>query len=286
MRAALIVLALTGAAVASPSQEFKSAQQAFRNGDCPSAMRILFELTDPPKLADPSELEEAYALLGACRVDTGDLEGGRAEFEHVLFLDPTRQLDSLVFSKGAIRVFDQTKSDISARIARDLELKRAQEERDKLAARLANLQVYEQHSIGVAFLPFGAGQFQNKDRGKGIAFAAGQGLTLSVSFGVWYYLVNKYGINCHCVAQSDAGTVRDLQELEIAAGITFLVLYGGSVVDALRHYEPQTLIKGDPNLDRQPPPKKAAAKTSFWRRAHLVPMASPTGAGIGLSWEN
>jgi len=83
------------------------------------------------------------------------------------------------------------------------------------------------------YLPLGAGQFDNGDTGKGVAFAIGQGVTLTVSAGTWLYLTSHY--HGDDVPLRDASRVRGLEGLEIATGVAFFALYTWSVIDALVH---------------------------------------------------
>src|SRR3569623_1703576 len=141
------------------------------------------------------------------------------------------------------------------------------------------MKVVETHQYYLNFLPFGAGQFQNHDRWAGIGFATGEAATLATSLGIWFYLTDKYGINCpKCVATADAPGVLRLQQVEIGAGIAFFAVYGASILHALYHYQPHIEGKSDPSL--LPPDMRTvepAKKTSFRDRIHIGPMLTPSG---------
>jgi tetratricopeptide (TPR) repeat protein len=297
VRAALIALAvaLSSTVHANPSQELDAANQAFRNGQLAVALEKYNALLypPPPKIANPGEIIEAYVNLGVCRVDAGDPDGAKREFEKALQLDPNRQLDPLLITnKEAVRLFDDTKADIRnrARAAEDKQkLAELQKEREDF---IKSLRPYKVNQFGFNFIPFGTGQFQNGDQGKGIAFAAGQGITFGTSIVIWGYLVNTYGITNHNlqVSLAEAGRIRLLQEIEVGSGIAFIGLYVWGVVDAYRHYKPQVEVKPDdsllpPNLRNleKPKPKKTS---SLIDRIHVAPMITPNGAGIGVGWEN
>ena len=51
---------------------------------------------------------------------------------------------------------------------------------------------FERHPLYVAMIPFGAGQVQNGERGKALAFAATEGVTAAASVGAWLYLRDRY----------------------------------------------------------------------------------------------
>jgi tetratricopeptide (TPR) repeat protein len=296
VRAALIVVALVlgSIAEANPSQDLDAANQAFRSGQLATALPLYNALLypPPPRLANTNEVVEAYVNLGVCRVDAGDVDGAKREFEKALQLDPNKQLDPLLINnKEAVRLFDDTKADIRNR-ARDAEAK--QQLADLLKEREAyrkSLVVYRSHPFYQNFVPFGTGQFQNGDTPKGVAFAAGEGLTFATSIAIWGYLVNTYGISNHNlnISRDEAVTIHNLQVAEVGTGIAFFTLYVWGVIDAYRHYQPQVRVKADdsllpPNLRNLDPPKPPK-KTSLLDRMHVVPIVTPNGAGIGVGWE-
>ena len=290
--AVIAVAGLAGIATASPAQDLEQARQAFRQHDYDSAMKLTtFLLYPDEKLALPSDLVEAHVILGASNFETGHRAEAKAEFEKALQIQPDKSLTDLLFSEGAIRLFDETKADIEARAERDAQLRKLADERERIRRYKESLVVVEKRAFVVNFAPFGAGQFQNKQPVRGILFAAGQGITGGISAGVFLYLAGKYGLNA-TVPLADGERVRQLQQLEIGAGAAFFAIYAWSVVDALLNYKPSVQIEGDdtllPPLRDLPAPakKRPAKKTSLLDRMQLRPMISPESAGIGLSWEN
>lgn len=290
----VVVLALGGAiASASPAQDLERARQSFRQHDYDAAMKLATYLLYPDeKLALPTDLVEAHVILGASNFETGHRAEARSEFEKALQIQPDRSLTDLLFSEGAIRLFDQTKADIEARAERDAQLRKLADERERIRRYKESFVVVEKHSFGINFAPFGAGQFQNKQPVRGVLFAAGQGLTGGISAGVFLYLAGKYGLNAK-VPVVEGPRVRRLQQIEIGTGIAFFAIYAWGVVDALLHYKPSVQIEGDDSLLpplRDLPADKLhrlpAKKTSLVDRVRLRPMISPDTAGIGLTWEN
>jgi tetratricopeptide (TPR) repeat protein len=279
--------AATGTAAASPTQDLERARQAFREHDYDTAMKLAtFLLYPEEKLALPADLVEVHVILGASNFESGRRSEAKAEFEKALQIQPDKTLTDLLFSEGAIRLFDQTKADLEARAERDAQLRKLADERDRIRKYRESLVFVERRSFGVNFVPFGAGQFQNKQPVRGVLFAAGQGLTGGISAGVFLYLAGKYGLNAK-VPVVDGPGVRQLQQLEIGAGIAFFALYGWGVVDALLHYKVRVQIEGDDSL--LPPsdePKPAVKKTARRDRLQLRPLLAPGSAGIALTWEN
>jgi len=294
VRRALIVFALVFAATAhaSPSEDLDHARSSFRTHDCDSAMKTLSFLLYPrEQLALAGDLLEAHLMLGACKADGGRTEEAKAEFEKALQLDPSPPLDPSFFSTGARHVFDDTRSDLETRRAKEAEIRKLQEERDRLKKIRENTFLVESHHYYINFLPFGLGQFQNGDQTKGYLFAAGQGLAVSGSVGIWLYLVSKYGVNCpHCVKLDDADSVLHMQEVQVGLGLVAIGLYGWSVIDAVRHYKAQIRLDDSQlppdlirDLDKNPRKKQ---QQSLRERIQIGPMFTPSGVGIGIGWEN
>jgi len=293
MRRALIVLfaLLAATANASPTDELDHARSDFRAHDYESAMKRLKDLLYPrEQLALTSDLLEARQMLGACDFEVGRTEEAKGEFEKALQIDPSAHLDPNFFTTGAQHLFDETKSDLEVRRAKEAEVRKLQEERERLQKIRENLVLVESRHYYINFFPFGFGQFQNGEQTKGYLLAAGQGLALSGSVGIWIYLVGKYGVNCpHCVALSDAPGVLHLQEAEVGLGAAFIGLYIYSVIDAVRNYKAQVRLDDSqlpPDLIRDLDKDRKKQPTSFLHRIHFGPMATSNGVGIGMGWEN
>jgi len=294
VRRALIALFVLVAATAnaSPTDELDHARTDFRAHDYESALKRLKDLLYPrEQLALTSDLIEARQMLGACDFEVGRTEEAKNEFEKALQIDPSTHLDPNFFTTGAQHLFDETRADLEVRRAKEAEVRKLQEERERLQKIRENLVLVESRHYYINFLPFGAGQFQNGDQTKGYLLAGGQGLALSGSVGIWLYLVSKYGVNCpYCVKLDDADNVRLMQEAEVTLGAIGLGLYIYSVIDAVRNYKAQVRLDDSAlppdlirDLDKNPRKKQP---TSFLHRLRVGPMATSNGLGIGVGWEN
>lgn len=287
MRAAVaIALLVATAASAGPLQDLERAQRYFKAKQCDEAVPVLKNLLYPkPQLARTSELCEAHVLLGVCHYEGGRRDDAKGEFESCLAIDPSKTLEPLIFSQGQVRLFDEVRAEVEARAARDRE-RREQEERNEAIRRaIENTRQYETNSFVFNFAPFGAGQFQNKQRTKGIIVAAGQGVTAATSLGVFLYLAGTYGLEAK-VPIEDASSVRRMQQIEVGAGAAFFAIYLYSVVDGIWNFQPRRQIELDPALRDEimkAAPKKTKAPATSLR---LGPMLLPGGAGVGLVWEN
>jgi len=288
---AALVATAAGRAGASPSQDLERARQAFREHDYESAAKLATYLLYPEeRIGLPVDLVEAHVILGASSFEIGHRAEAKREFERALQIQPEKVLTDMLFSDGAIRLFDETKADIEARARRDAELRKIADERERIRKYRESLVVVERRSFGVNFVPFGAGQFQNKQPTRGLLFAAGEGLTGGLSIGIFIYLSGRYGLTASVPAAEVPG-VHQLEQIEIGTGIAFFAIYALGVVDSLLHYKPRVQIEGDDSLLPLPPDvpdarKPRPAKTSILDRVHLAPIVAPGGAGIGLIWEN
>jgi hypothetical protein len=288
---ALLCCIAASARAGTPRQDFEQARDAFRNQkDCNVAQPLLNNVLHPKeRLADRDSLYEAHVMLGACFADSGDPALAKDEFEKGLQLKPHEVLDAQFYSARAVRIFDDTKADIENRAKKDAELRELQAQRERVELALKNLRVYRQNYYILNFAPFGVGQYQNGQKLKAALFAGGQIATLGTSVGIWYYLVNKYGIRSTKVPLDEGPGVRRLQQIEIGAGLAFYGLWIYSAIDALRHYQPQRQVAGDQEIldeiKREATDKKKP-KSSFLQKLHLTPMATQTSVGIGIGWEN
>jgi tetratricopeptide (TPR) repeat protein len=296
MRRALIAISLVLAFAATatagtPRESLDKARDAFRKKDCDSAVPHLKNVLYPvEQIADADSLFEARVMLGACLADTGARDDAKVEFEKALVLKPRAVLDPMFYSERSVRLFDDTKADIANRATKDAELRALQKAREDLEERIKNTRSYQSNPYALNFAPFGVGQLQNGQKLKAALFAGGQVATLGTSVGIWYYLVNKYGIRSDKVPLEEGPRVRRLQQIEIGTGIAFFGLYAWSVIDALRYWQPKKQIENDEELLRElrkeiekqkPPPKQ-----SFFDKLKLSPMVTTESVGIGIGWEN
>lgn len=277
------------ATAATPAEDLARARAAFRQGEYDAAIPLLSYLLYPaPRLARAEDLLEAHVLLGVCAFETGDRATASREFEEALYLQGDLALDTVLFSSAAVQYFDERKAAIAERNRDDAERRRIAEENERYKRLLASMVVIETRPYYINFVPFGAGQFQNGEPRKAIAFATGQALTGAVSAGIWLYLAGTYGFN-GVVPDEDNSFVRRLELIEIGAGITCLGLMAWGIIDSLRHYQPSVQRKPDESLlppelrrkpDRDKDPDKPKPLAGLELR--LTPMLGADHAGLAV----
>jgi hypothetical protein len=160
------------------------------------AFRLLVG-SDPPRLTDPLLIIESRKYLAASLLFMGAEAEARAQFRLLLQQEPDYLLDPLAFPTDVYALFEQVKrslrDELAARRAAEEEARRRAEER-RLAAerqrvenlrRLGQLAVETELRISnsrwIASVPFGVGQFQNGDKGLGVALAMAEGLAAATS---------------------------------------------------------------------------------------------------------
>lgn len=290
MRAALIAIVLwSSVAHATPREDFDQARAAYRSGQYTRALPLLNALLYPEKkLTDSNETAEAYLALGICRYETGDTPGAKREFEQALLVNSNVRIDPVIVTDtSAIEVFNETRLTMQDRIRMDAE-RRRREELLKIRESYVGVEV---HSFALNFVPFGIGQYQNGDVGKGVFFTATEVATFGTSVGIFSYLVSTYGLRSTRVPAKDQFTVLRLQQVEIGTGAAFFGLWVLGAIDAYLNYQPQVRVELDesalpPQLRGLMKPEKTTKPKRPKTSLHLAPMLSPDGVGIGLSWEN
>ncbi len=288
----MIVLLAVATAHATPSQDLDRGRKGFRQRDWQSAIEVISPLLYPDVvLARQEDAIEAHILIGAANFEIGNAERAVDEFTRALRIDPDRSIGTLMFSEGAVRLFDRTKEDVRERLEHDAERKRLAEAAERLEAYRKSLVVYEARPFYLNFMPFGLAQFtQDRDR-MGTLMAIGQTSTFLASVGIFSYLVGTYGFEAH-VPLTSGPAVRRLQQIEIGTGIAFFAFYAWGVYDAIRHHKARQQVEGDdslipaelldPTKAKKPPPNK----TSLRDRLRIGPMVTPESVGIGIGWEN
>jgi hypothetical protein len=184
----LAVASARDAHAASDVADFEKARAAYisRNyDDCGARLRVLLD-PENPRLKDAVLIAQARMYLGASEILRGHADEGARVFETMLLGDPQYDPDPLTFSGQVLEVFYDTRARIRERLAaqaqleakkaaekrtQELEIKRKSEERMRRIAELAMEEsLYIKNSRAIASLPFGAGQFQNRQSSVGWFF--------------------------------------------------------------------------------------------------------------------
>ncbi|MCG8417792.1 MAG: hypothetical protein MJE77_07595 [Proteobacteria bacterium] len=279
-------------ALATPGQKLAQARQAFELGKYDQAVPLLNYLLYPnAQLSSRDDLIEAHLLLGLAHLELGNAGDAGREIEEALYLDSTLTLDPLVFSEKAIAFVEQRKKEVLERARRDTEARAEAVARERLRQLLENTIVLERRPYYINFIPFGAGQFQNGQSGKGIAFFVSEMVTGGVSLGLFAWQVSKYGYN-GTVPDDEAGTVRRVQQAQIVAGGLCLAIMAWGILDSLRNYQSTTRVPADESLlpddlkpDKLKPKKRQRDRDNLTSSFRIAPSIGPTSGGLVMTLE-
>ena len=180
-----LLIALT---LAAPP-ELKRAKDRYEFGAYSEAAAALRQLLKNPSQLSDAEAVDAYRMLGISEYQLGDKAAARAAFVNPLSVEPDYALDAFLVPPAIVEFFDGVKKEHEAALAPLRERKRELKEQERLAeeARRKLLSeeqsrtgppekvvLVEQRVYLFNWLPFGAGQFQNGEKAKGTAIAAGE----------------------------------------------------------------------------------------------------------------
>lgn len=267
---------LPAAAQAAPPADLKRAKDRYEFGayaDAAGAVReLLARRTDLPE----AEVVEAWRILGLAEYQLGDRAAARSAFVNLLSIDPDYSLDPFLVPPPIVEFFDRVKREAEPELAPLRERRRQLKEQERLAEEARRKLLAEEAARSgppskvvlvqeriylFNWLPFGAGQFQNGDTGKGTAIAVSQ---------VLLGAVNLAAIVAHSELASNASrcsysptcqnppyfdqTRSQLNTLDIvkyvSAGL-FWGVYAYSVYDAHVHYVPRVeteVVPGGANV--------------------------------------
>jgi tetratricopeptide (TPR) repeat protein len=261
----VIAILVASLLFASPEADLKRARTRFDFGayaDCAGTVRQL--LADSPELSE-KEAVDAYRMLAISEYQLGDLSQARSAFVNLLSWDPDFTLDPFLVPPPIVELLDQVKRDNEEALKPLRERRRALKEQQRLADDAKRrLLMEEQIRTGPPtklvrvqerlylfnWMPFGAGQFQNGDRVKGTAIAAGQVTAGLVNLATFLLhnqiaedrsrLCTSSEPNCSRPPFTDADRTL-LSRVEaakyVSAGL-FWALYGWGVWDAHSHFVP------------------------------------------------
>jgi tetratricopeptide (TPR) repeat protein len=279
-----LILALPRPAAASPAEDLAQARAKFRAGDFQATVALLSPLLYPTRaLADPGELSEAHLMLGVAYFELGRKEDAARQFEEALFIDATLTLDPLLHSEAAVEFFDARKASLAKQLTDAADRRRLAEDNERYRQAILNARevVIEHRDYWINFMPFGAGQFQNGQRRKGVLFFTTEAVLGGTSMALFTAQMINWGFPLR-VPPEDRDTVQTLQLFQVGTGGLFFVFAAWGIIDALANYQP-TITRAqniDPSL-LPPDFFKREGASSF----HLLPMGGPDGAGLAASWE-
>jgi tetratricopeptide (TPR) repeat protein len=255
----LIALALT----APP--ELKRAKDRFEFGAYADAAGTLRRyLATSPSLTEEQAID-AYRILGISEYHLGDQAQARAAFVNLLSHDPDYALDPFLVPPPIVEFFDRVKREHEPALAPLRERQRSLREQERLADEAKRRLLEEERSrtgpptkvVRVQeriylfnWMPLGAGQFQNGDRAKGTAIAAGQVVAGLVNLGAILFhnqlaedrtrtcISGQPGCSRPPYSDSDRELLGRVDAVKYVSAGVFWALYAYGVWDAHKHFVP------------------------------------------------
>ena len=256
---------LVGLLLAAPP-ELKRAKDRFEFGAYAEAAGTLRQLlAGSPQLSD-AEAVDAYRMLGIAEYQLGDKLAARAAFVNLLSFEPDYALDAFLVPPAIVEFFDAVKKEHEPTLAPLRERRRELREQQRMAEEAKRRLLSEEQSRTGApgkvvrveqrvylfnWMPLGAGQFQNGDRAKGTAIAAGQivlGL-VNISAIVFHNQIaqdrtrtcisGQPGCSRPPYSDSDRTLLSQIDAVKYVSAGLFWALYGFGVWDAHRNYIPR-----------------------------------------------
>jgi len=184
----------------SPSAEYERGKIAFDRGEYARAIEILRPLLYPePRLESEGQIVVAHRMLGVAHLFERQNDQAAQEFRKLLQLRPVFRMEPLIdpplvvdFFNGVLKQYEAELGDL-ARLRQQAD---ADERRRADAVRNGPTVIerrFVRNSMMVAFLPFGAGQFQNGHRTKGWVFLGSEAFLAGVSVAAFTTNFAVYG---------------------------------------------------------------------------------------------
>jgi hypothetical protein len=277
---ALLVAAL---ALSNPSDEFDRGRTAFFRAEYQRAISTLEPLLYPElKLESEEEVVQAHRMLGVSYLFENQPDHARSEFRKLLELQPDFRFDPLLdpprvvdFFNGVVKEQQDELGDIEVRLKKREAALAAQNSR-VIERRI------ERRSFVLNFVPFGAGQFQNQQKRKGLIFLGIESALLATSLATFATNFALYGVRpvrpCFdqpetqpsgapwvCppdrIDHSGEDFSRTLMRVQVASGVLFFAVAAWGIVDAIRNFQGEVVV-GETTAGPQPAPAPASVPVS------------------------
>jgi hypothetical protein len=237
--------------------------EAGKYPECSSEIERLLDPTGHSPLKKPSIIENARVYWAACLLGAGDAVGADAPLRAAIHENPQmKPPDSLVFPQPVIERFLKVRDSLvneiraaeQARIRQaQAEAQRRQQELSRDKSRLRALeQLAQEETITTknhrawAMLPFGVGQFQNREARLGYTLLVSEALLGSLSFAA-IVVQNRLATQAYEARRAGQTVDESTQQeniatwrtVKIGAFWTFAALAVGGVVQAQLEFVPE-----------------------------------------------
>lgn len=284
MKAAILWLALALPAGAQaqarpppPHPDLRRASARFEFGAWADAAAIVRQfLSRNPK---PSEADAilAYRILGIAEWNLGDKAQARSAFVSLLSVDPDYKLDPFLVPPAIVEFFEEVRREHEPTLGPLREGRHALKEQERLAEEARRRLLAEERArsgpptkvirvqeriYALNWVPFGAGQFQNGDRAKGTALAAGELVLGAANIGAILLHNQIANASRRCSVSELTGcsrppypdstrsTLKTVDAIKYVAAGLFWGAYAYGVLDAHLRFVPRVETEISPRADQ------------------------------------
>lgn len=257
---------------ATAAETFERGRIAFDRGEYARAIELLRPMLYPDiRFDEESQVVRSHRMLGVAHLFENQPSEARQEFLRLLELRPDYRFDPLLDPPRVVDFFNEILRDQESQIAslerRRHEAEKAEAQRVKPRPQQILERNYQRHSLAVALIPFGAGQFQNGQASKGWMFMGAESALAAVSLAAFTTNFLLYGTNytlrCKKMPAVTGGASGDcatedvdrtpeersalLLNVQLVSGGLFFAVATWGVVDALLHHDNVVMV-GSPRL--------------------------------------
>lgn len=261
--AAVAVLCAAAPVRAQHYARFQEARDAYLRGEYAHVVDVLEPLIggEVPEIRDDVLLRESRKYLGAAYVLTGQGELGGQQFEALLRAEGDAfdqyQLDAAAFPSQVHTAFDEVRQRLIRQRREDetdLQRRREADEARRHAALLELVELAQEdevvieHDPLIAWVPFGAGQFQNGNADLGWFFAVSESVTFLLAAGAFaaYLPLEGVGESGGVEVDPPPGVVAATNAMAVtswASSGAFVILAIAGIIEALANYVPSHTVR-------------------------------------------
>ncbi len=228
-----------------PIKALTTAQRDYSFGNYEKVISEVTPLVEPELLLDQvKDQVEAYRLLGLSHHFLKKTDKARAFFGRLIRLRPDFKLNAVMTPSDAIEAFEEVQQALREEIEKrriELEKRKLEEARRRLEENTRYV-TWQVNSRLVASLPFGAGQFQNRDPVLGAIFLGTEVAAISVSVASYLAVESLRGADGR-FRNADVSQARAYQRLQVYTGAAALTLMVAGIAEALISFEPRFKLK-------------------------------------------
>jgi len=214
-----------------------------------SRAKVLYEYGQYPEMVDllntglekatfsEDQLEDVHRMLGVGYYIVNNRPKSSEHFLRMLTKNPDAELDPAYVPPAIIKHFETIKRENRSL----LEMIKAQRSDSPTKTKFERIH----NPYFVNFIPFGAGQFQNREPTKGALFLSGQILALGINVTAYFVSLNLESKDGY-YSTGNSARAKEWQIVQYTSLGVFVALMIGGIIDAAVNHEPFTFVAVEP----------------------------------------